>query len=85
MVLFGDMRFHADSTDATSLALYSMNADLSGAVSIVESVPPAAGTVFDLIRLENGAVLSGSPTVAPAGYTVLLNPVPGVGLRVVKN
>jgi len=82
---FGDVRFYADATDATSLTLYSMPANVSGVVSIVEQASPASGTAFDLIRLENGATLTGSPTMGTAGYTLLVNPEAGVGLRAVKN
>ncbi|MGD8727003.1 MAG: hypothetical protein PVH40_05115, partial [Gemmatimonadales bacterium] len=81
----GDVRFYADSAAATSLTLYGMNVDVTGAVSIVESATPPTGTAFDLIRLENGAVLSGSPTMATSGYTLQVNPAAGVGLRAVKN
>jgi hypothetical protein len=83
---FGDLGFVADSAAATSLTLYSMNGNVSGTVSLVESVgPPPSGTVFDLIRLENGATLTGSPTMGTSGYTIVMNPEAGVGLRVTKN
>jgi hypothetical protein len=82
----GNLRFVADSADATSLTLYSMNANVSGTVYIVEPVvPPASGTVFDVVRLENGATLAGSPTMGTSGYTIVMNPEAGVGLRVTKN
>jgi hypothetical protein len=84
-VWLGDLRFFADSVEATSLTLYSMNADVSGTVTIVESSTPSSGAVFDLIRLENGATLTGSPTVGTAGYTLQMNPETGVGLRAIKN
>jgi hypothetical protein len=81
----GDLRFFADSVQATSLTLYGMNVDVSGTVSIVESGAPPSGTAFDLIRLENGATLSGLPVTDTVGYTLHVNPEAGVGLRAVKN
>ncbi len=82
---FGDLRFFADSVQATSLTLYSMNANVSGTVSIVEQASPPSGKAFDLIRLENGATLTGSPVMGTAGYVLLVNPEAGVGLRAIRN
>jgi hypothetical protein len=81
----GDLRFLADSAAATSLTLYGMNANVNGTVHIVETLTPPPGTIYDLIRLENGATLSGLPTMGTSGYTLQLNPQAGVGLRATKN
>ena len=77
--------FAANAASATYLQLNGVGAYIGGEVAIETTAEPQPGTVFDLIRLVGGAVMTGTPTLVTSGYTLAVNPEAGVGLRVIKN
>ena len=77
--------FTTDASRANYLLVNGVGAYIDGEVEIEASAEPSPGTVFDLIRLVGGGVLTGTPSLATLGYTLEINPEAGVGLRVIKN
>jgi len=77
--------FTADAATSTYVQMSGDRAIVNGHIAIEASADPPPGTVFDLIRLVGDATFSGTPTLVTQGYTLVVNPEEGVGLRVVKN
>ncbi|MFC1640324.1 hypothetical protein ACFL3B_06140 [Gemmatimonadota bacterium] len=77
--------FTADSASSTYLQMNGIPVVVNGEIAIEASSEPPPGTVFDLIRLIGDGTMTGTPTLVTSGYTLEVNPVAGVGLRVIKN
>lgn len=61
--------------------------NFDGAVQVSEQVstPIPSGTEIDLITLSGGGTFSGNPVIAASGWSLVVNPEAGVGLRAIKN